>query len=34
MQITTTPGIDGRRITRYCGILAGEPILGAKAGAE
>ena len=30
MQITTTPGIDGRRITRYCGVVAGEAILGAN----
>ena len=30
MEITTTPGIDGRRITRYCGIVAGEAILGAN----
>lgn len=30
MQITTTPGIDGKRITRYCGVVAGEAILGAN----
>lgn len=30
MLITTTPGIDGRRITRYCGVVAGEAILGAN----
>ena len=30
MQITTTPGIEGGRITRYCGIVAGEAILGAN----
>ena len=30
MQITTTPGIDGKRITRYCGIVTGEAILGAN----
>lgn len=30
MQITTTPGIDGRRITRYCGVVAGEAIMGAN----
>jgi uncharacterized protein YbjQ (UPF0145 family) len=30
MQVTTTPGIEGRRITRYCGIVAGEAILGAN----
>lgn len=31
MIITTTPGIDGRRITRYLGVVAGEAILGANA---
>jgi len=30
MQITTTPGIDGRRITKYCGVVAGEAIMGAN----
>ena len=30
MIVTTTPGIDGRRITRYCGVVAGEAILGAN----
>jgi uncharacterized protein YbjQ (UPF0145 family) len=30
MQITTTPTIEGKRITRYCGIVAGEAILGAN----
>lgn len=30
MQITTTPSIDGKRITRYCGIVTGEAILGAN----
>ena len=30
MQVTTTPGIEGARITRYCGIVAGEAILGAN----
>ena len=30
MQVTTTPGIEGRKITRYCGIVAGEAILGAN----
>jgi uncharacterized protein YbjQ (UPF0145 family) len=28
--VTTTPGIEGKRITRYCGIVAGEAILGAN----
>jgi uncharacterized protein YbjQ (UPF0145 family) len=30
MEITTTPSIEGRRITRYCGIVAGEAIMGAN----
>ena len=30
MQLTTTPTIEGRRITRYCGVVAGEAILGAN----
>ena len=30
MLITTTPTVDGKRITRYCGIVAGEAILGAN----
>jgi uncharacterized protein YbjQ (UPF0145 family) len=30
MDITTTPSIEGRRITRYCGVVAGEAILGAN----
>ena len=30
MQLTTTPTIEGKRITRYCGIVAGEAILGAN----
>ena len=30
MLITTTPGIEGKRITRYCGLVAGEAILGAN----
>jgi len=30
MQLTTTPGIDGKRITRYCGVVAGEAVLGAN----
>jgi len=29
VQITTTPSIEGKRITKYCGVLAGEAILGA-----
>jgi uncharacterized protein YbjQ (UPF0145 family) len=31
MIVTTTPGIEGKRITEYCGIVNGEAILGANA---
>jgi len=30
MLVTTTPGIEGKRITKYCGIVTGEAILGAN----
>jgi len=30
MIVTTTPSIEGKRITRYCGVVAGEAILGAN----
>lgn len=30
VQITTTPSIEGKRIAKYCGVLAGEAILGAN----
>ncbi|MDR2112794.1 MAG: heavy metal-binding domain-containing protein, partial [Candidatus Accumulibacter sp.] len=30
MQITTTPTLEGRRIVRYCAIVAGEAVLGAN----
>ena len=30
MQVTTTPSIEGRKIAKYCGIVAGEAILGAN----
>jgi uncharacterized protein YbjQ (UPF0145 family) len=30
MQLTTTPSIEGKRITKYCGVVAGEAILGAN----
>ncbi|GHU32142.1 UPF0145 protein [Betaproteobacteria bacterium] len=30
MQLTTTPSLEGQRIVRYCGIVAGEAILGAN----
>ena len=30
MELTTTPSMEGRKITRYCGIVAGEAGLGAN----
>ena len=30
MLLTTTPMIEGKRITQYCGIVAGEAVLGAN----
>ena len=30
MHVTTTPSIEGRKITKYCGVVAGEAILGAN----
>lgn len=30
MLMTTTPSIEGKSITRYCGVVAGEAILGAN----
>jgi uncharacterized protein YbjQ (UPF0145 family) len=30
MDITTTPSIEGKRITKYCDVVAGEAILGAN----
>ncbi|MFC5303450.1 heavy metal-binding domain-containing protein [Azospira restricta] len=30
MLLTTTPTIEGKRIVRYCGVVAGEAILGAN----
>ena len=30
MIITTTPSIEGKTITRYCGVVTGEAILGAN----
>jgi uncharacterized protein YbjQ (UPF0145 family) len=30
MDVTTTPSFEGRTIDRYCGIVAGEAILGAN----
>lgn len=30
VQLTTTPSFEDRKIVRYCGIVAGEAILGAN----
>ena len=30
MDLTTTPGIEGKRITRYCGIVTGEAVMGSN----
>ena len=30
MTMTTTPGVEGRRITKYHGVVTGEAILGAN----
>jgi uncharacterized protein YbjQ (UPF0145 family) len=30
MTVTTTPSIEGKRITKYCGVVTGEAILGAN----
>ncbi len=30
IHLTTTPTLEGKRITRYCGIVAGEAVLGAN----
>lgn len=30
MIVTTTPSVEGRTVTRYCGVVAGEAILGAN----
>src|SRR5690606_32866056 len=30
MLVTTTPNIEGKRITRYFGLISGEAILGAN----
>lgn len=30
MIVTTTPGVEGKKIVRYCGVVAGEAILGAN----
>ncbi len=30
MIVTTTPSVEGRQISEYCGIVVGEAILGAN----
>ena len=30
MEMTTTPSFEGTKITRYCGVVAGEAVLGAN----
>lgn len=30
MIVTTTPNIEGRRVIKYCGVVAGEAVLGAN----
>ena len=30
MIVTTTPTVEGHRVSRYCGIVAGEAVLGAN----
>ena len=30
MIVTTTPNIEGKRIIEYCGLVAGEAIMGAN----
>ena len=30
MDMTTTPTFEGKTITRYCGVVAGEAVLGAN----
>ena len=30
MIVTTTPSIEGKRIREYCGLVAGEAIMGAN----
>jgi uncharacterized protein YbjQ (UPF0145 family) len=30
MEVTTTPNTEGKRVTKYLGIVAGEAILGAN----
>lgn len=30
MDMTTTPSLEGKKITKYCGVVAGEAVLGAN----
>ena len=30
MIVTTTPNVEGRRIVEYCGVVAGEAIMGGQ----
>ena len=30
MTLTTTPSVEGKRLTRYCGVVTGDAILGAN----
>jgi len=30
MDMTTTPSFEGKKITKYCGVVAGEAVLGAN----
>jgi uncharacterized protein YbjQ (UPF0145 family) len=30
MLLTTTPSVEGQKITKYCGVVTGEAILGAN----
>jgi len=30
MILTTTPSVEGKQITKYCGVVTGEAILGAN----
>lgn len=30
MELTTTPSMEGKKIIRYCGVVAGEAVLGAN----
>lgn len=30
MEMTTTPSFEGKKIAKYCGVVAGEAVLGAN----